>query len=118
MSSLKLKDNGKGTKEEEDEDESHLREKPKILPRPNGPYYLLNDMEPKIVENLQSSEGKQLSTIVGIALCRCGASKNKPFCDGTHGTIGFSSENKTTTTKDNSDASSRGSGEKIIKGRR
>lgn len=45
-----------------EEDESHLKEKPKILPLPNGPYYLLNDMQPKIVENLQSSEGKQLST--------------------------------------------------------
>ena len=59
------------------EDVSHLKEKPKILPLTNGPYYLLNDMQPKIVENLQSSEGRQLSTIVGIALCRCGASKNK-----------------------------------------
>ncbi len=70
------------------------KEKPKILPLPNGPYYLINDMEPKIIENLQDSKREPLSTIRGVSLCRCGASKNKPFCDGTHGTIGFSSENK------------------------
>lgn len=27
-----------------------------------------------------------------IAFCRCGASKVKPFCDGTHRTIGFTAE--------------------------
>lgn len=69
--------------------------KPKILPLPNGPYYLINDMQPKVVYNLQNFKGEPLSTTVGIALCRCGASKNKPFCDGTHNVIGFSSANRT-----------------------
>ena len=56
--------------------------KPKILTLTNGPYY-----EAKVVDNLQNSKGEPLSTISGIALCRCGASKNKPFCDGTHSII-------------------------------
>jgi CDGSH-type Zn-finger protein len=74
--------------------------KPKIMPLPNGPYYFINDMEPKVVENLQNSKGESLSVIRGVALCRCGASNNKPFCDGTHGKIGFSSENKKEDTND------------------
>lgn len=74
--------------------EDQLREKPKILPLPNGPYYLINDMDPKVIDNLQNSKGESLSTPRGVALCRCGASNNKPFCDGTHATIRFSSENK------------------------
>ena len=75
--------------------------KPRIVPLPNGPYYLINDPNPKVVYNLQDVKGKPLSTIVGIALCRCGSSKNKPFCDGTHSVVGFSSDNK--TVKENND---------------
>ena len=74
--------------------QAQTKVKPKISPLPNGPYYLVNDMEPKVVENLQNSKGEPLSMVSGVALCRCGASNNKPFCDGTHATIGFSSENK------------------------
>lgn len=73
---------------------------PRIVPLPNGPYYLINDPNPKVVYNLQDFKGKPLSTIVGIALCRCGSSKNKPFCDGTHSVVGFSSGNKTVNEND------------------
>jgi hypothetical protein len=34
--------------------QDQLKEKPKILPLPNRSYYLLNDMEPRIIENLQN----------------------------------------------------------------
>jgi CDGSH-type Zn-finger protein len=74
--------------------ENQLKEKPKIVPVSNGPYILIDDMEPKIIENLQNSKGEPLSAIRGVSLCRCGASSNKPFCDGTHSKIAFSSENK------------------------
>lgn len=47
---------------------------------------------PIIVEgpiDLTDSKGKKILTDESIALCRCGGSKNKPFCDGTHKKIGF-----------------------------
>jgi CDGSH-type Zn-finger protein len=65
---------------------------PKITPLTNGPYYLINDMEPKEVENLQNSKGQPLSTIRGVALCRFGASNTKPFCDDMHREIKFKDE--------------------------
>ena len=41
---------------------------------------------------LMYSESTQpVSGSKNIALCRCGASANKPFCDGTHKEIGFTS---------------------------
>ena len=65
------------------------KEKPKIACLSNGPYYLLNDPTPKVIPHIQSSTGEPRATITGVALCRCGGSNNKPFCDGTHGKIGF-----------------------------
>jgi CDGSH-type Zn-finger protein len=61
-------------------------------------------LELKVVENLRNSKGEPLSTVLGVALCRCGASKNKPFCDGTHTTVGFSSENKIPVNDNNGSA--------------
>jgi CDGSH-type Zn-finger protein len=67
--------------------------KPIIVPLPNGPLYLISDQKPVPVENLQNAKGEPLSSVAGAALYRCGQSKNKPFCDGTHGVVGFSSQN-------------------------
>jgi CDGSH-type Zn-finger protein len=66
-----------------------MQQTPKIACLPNGPYYLLNEMTPTAVPNLCRANGESCATVRGIALCRCGGSKNKPFCDGTHGTNGF-----------------------------
>src|SRR6185295_13394240 len=73
--------------------ESHMTDRPRIACLPNGPYYLLNDMQASPVPNLVRSSGAACSTVRGVALCRCGGSANKPFCDGTHATNGFSDRN-------------------------
>ena len=67
-----------------------MNERPRIACLPNGPYYLLNDLQASPVPNLVRSSGAACSTVRGVAPCRCGGSKNKPFCDGTHSTNGFS----------------------------
>jgi hypothetical protein len=36
-----------------------------------------------------AADGTNYETRNRITLCRCGASRNKPFCDGTHAAIGF-----------------------------
>jgi CDGSH-type Zn-finger protein len=66
---------------------------PKIAFSPNGPYFLMHDTAPVPVPNLRKASGEACATVRGVALCRCGASKNKPFCDGTHGAIGFKGTN-------------------------
>ena len=60
------------------------KSKPSITPAPDGPY-LVRDLE-----NLTNRKGP-IDTKPTMALCRCGGSANKPFCDGTHAKIGFSS---------------------------
>ncbi len=47
---------------------------------------------PLLVEGncmLIDATGKEVAVDNRFALCRCGGSKNKPFCDGTHIKIGF-----------------------------
>ena len=68
---------------------------PRIACLPNGPYYLLLETAPAPVPHLYRSQGQACATVRGAALCRCGGSKNKPFCDGTHGTNGFTDKKET-----------------------
>ena len=55
-----------------------------ITPYPNGPYLVRGDFE------LTDREGRTIEVKRGtIALCRCGRSRTRPFCDGTHKLTGF-----------------------------
>jgi len=38
------------------------------------------------------ADGKVLETKTDFSLCRCGHSKEKPFCDGSHRDAGFVAE--------------------------
>jgi len=76
---------------------------PKIAALPNGPYYLFASMEATPVSHLQRSNGSPCATARGVALCRCGGSANKPFCDGTHSRNGFSSANTADAAKNRRD---------------
>ena len=40
---------------------------------------------------IESADGTEYETRNRVTLCRCGQSKNKPFCDGAHISIGFKS---------------------------
>ena len=55
----------------------------KITPYPNGPLGVSGSVE------ILSGTGRTIDRAQATALCRCGASKNKPYCDGTHKAIGF-----------------------------
>ena len=60
-----------------------------IKVRNNGPYAI--DLTTGQI-NLVDADGNPIALPEGrttIALCRCGASSRKPFCDGTHSKIGF-----------------------------
>ena len=60
---------------------------------------------PYIVKDLQnfSNQKGAIECKESIGLCRCGQSANKPYCDGTHKNIGFSSENQSDSTRDRLD---------------
>ncbi|MEX2236170.1 MAG: (4Fe-4S)-binding protein [Dehalococcoidia bacterium] len=57
-----------------------------VTPWPNGPLFVRGRVR------LADRRGGTIREDTRVALCRCGASANKPFCDGTHRAIGFTSD--------------------------
>jgi CDGSH-type Zn-finger protein/uncharacterized Fe-S cluster protein YjdI len=57
-----------------------------IEPLRNGPLRVSGNLE------ICAGTGRTVKRVTSAALCRCGGSANKPFCDGTHARIGFRSD--------------------------
>ena len=58
-----------------------------ITPYPDGPLLVRGDVE------LHAADGTPITSHRRtVALCRCGLSALKPFCDGTHKPAGFRTE--------------------------
>ena len=69
----------------------------RIRPEVDGPYIVRN------LRKLTNSKGETLPVRPIVALCRCGGSNIKPYCDGTHARIGFSSAKSPERTPDRQD---------------
>lgn len=54
-----------------------------VMPQPNGPLKLAGPVE------LIAGTGRTVNRGQQFFLCRCGQSKNKPYCDGSHTAAGF-----------------------------
>jgi CDGSH-type Zn-finger protein len=63
----------------------------------NGPYLATN------VASLCDYLGERLTTLPQMALCRCGASESKPFCDGSHESSGFTDTKSDSRVPDHRD---------------
>ena len=57
-----------------------------IKPTKNGPILVTGAVE------VVTGTGKTINRATNVALCRCGHSSNKPYCDGTHSKIGFQAD--------------------------
>jgi CDGSH-type Zn-finger protein/uncharacterized Fe-S cluster protein YjdI len=54
-----------------------------VQPTPNGSLKVTGNLE------IVSGTGRTLNRATQVFLCRCGQSKNKPYCDGSHKAAGF-----------------------------
>ncbi|MFO0668172.1 MAG: CDGSH iron-sulfur domain-containing protein [Polyangiaceae bacterium] len=58
----------------------------KITPSKNGPLAVVGNLE------ICTGTGRTINRVTKTWLCRCGQSSKKPYCDGTHNKIGFTTE--------------------------
>ena len=58
----------------------------KVTPAKNGPLLLEGNLE------ICTGTGRTVNRVTKTALCRCGQSAKKPYCDGTHSKVGFVAE--------------------------
>jgi uncharacterized Fe-S cluster protein YjdI len=54
-----------------------------VRPAPDGPLYVRGEAR------IETEDGRVIAEGFRMALCRCGATKNAPFCDGSHRVVGF-----------------------------
>ena len=59
-----------------------------VTVQPNGPLVVRGDLL------ILGEEGEVILEATRVALCRCGSSSNKPFCDGSHREIRFEEPGK------------------------
>jgi len=64
-----------------------------ITPLENGPYLVKGPVTVRDADG-----GEYQVERATIALCRCGASTTKPFCDGTHSKVGFAAAERAVQT--------------------
>lgn len=57
-----------------------------VKPVKDGPLMVMGNLE------IVSGSGRKITSGKRFAMCRCGASKNKPFCDGSHKEFGFEAD--------------------------
>ena len=67
-----------GTREEADD--------ASVAPARDGPLYVRGEVR------VETEDARVIADGLRMALCRCGATKNAPFCDGSHRAVGFRAE--------------------------
>ena len=89
----------------ENKESPKMQDNSKVRVLKNGPYIVSGNI-PLIKMTIQCDQGgipakwtigEKMKTSENYSLCRCGQSKNKPFCDGTHRKVNFDG----TETSDN-----------------